>query len=189
MAVTVKSYPSLQIDYTIATPETTYSNELVKYLWVDVSEAITDQYIEIIYNGVTKTILITDECRYTPLDIAFQNKEGAMQIMTFFKAKKDTISVSSEEYESNSGQGKHQFVKFNKQSKSKFSVNSGYLREDKNETIRQLLLSEKVWLLNGGIEIPINVATTSQEFKTRQNDRLINYGIEFEYAFNDINNV
>lgn len=189
MAVTVKSYPLNQIDYTIATPDTVVSGEMVKYLWVDVSEATTDEYIEIVYNGVTKTILITDECRYTPVDIAFLNKEGALQIMTFFKAKRDSISVESDQYESNSGQGNHQFVKINKQSRSKFTVNSGYVREDKNETVKQLLLSSKIWMLQNGVEVPINASTTSQEFKTRQNDRLINYTIEFEYAFNDINNV
>jgi hypothetical protein len=27
------------------------------------------------------------------------------------------------------------------------------------------------------------------EYKTRQKDRLINYEIEFEYSFNEINNI
>jgi len=189
MAVTVISYPLNEINYTIATPATLNSDEMVKYLWVDVSEATSDEYIEIVYNGITKTLLITDECRYTPLDIAFQNKEGALQLFTFFKVKKDTISIESENYEGNRGHGFHQFVKFNVQGKVKFSVNSGFVTEDKNETLKQLLLSERVWLLDNGTEIPINVASTSQEFKTRQNDRLINYQIDFEYAFNEINNI
>lgn len=189
MAVTVKSYPLNQIDYSIATPDTIDSNELVKYLWVDVSEAITDTYIEIVYNGVTKTLLITDECRYTPQDIAFQNKEGAIQILTFFKAKRDNISIESEKYEGNRGHGYHQNIRFNVNATSKFTVNSGFVVEDRNETIKQLLLSERVWLLDNGTEIPLNVSTSSNEIKTRQNDRLINYQIEFEYAFNVINNV
>ncbi len=187
--ITIKSYPLNEIDYSIATPDTNYSNELVKYLWVDVSEAPTDEYIEIIYNGVTKTLLITDECRYEPKDIAFQNKEGAIQVMTFFKARKENISITSEQYEGNRGHGFHHKIKFNVNGQGKFSVNSGFVTEDKNETILQLLLSERVWLLEDGIETPLNVSTSSQEFKTRQNDRLINYQIEFDYAFNEINNV
>jgi hypothetical protein len=189
MSVTITSYPLNQISYTISTPDTNYSNEIVKYLWIDISEATTDTYIEIVYNGVTTTLLITDECRYTPLDIAYQNKQGAIQILTFFKVKKDTISISSESYEGNRGHGFHQFVKFNVESKGKFSVNSGFVSEDRNEDIKQLLLSERVWLLDDGVEIPLNVASTSKEFKTRQNDRLINYEIEFDFAFNEINNV
>jgi len=187
--ISVISYPLNEISYSIATPATLNSNEIVKYLWVDVSEAPTDEYIEIVYNGITKTLLITDECRYTPVDIAYQNKEGAIQIMTFFKVKKDSMSVKSEKFEGNRGHGFHQFVRFNVKGESKFSVNSGFVTEDKNENIKQLLLSERVWLLDGGVEIPLNVASSSQEFKTRQNDRLINYQIEFDYAFNDINNI
>lgn len=187
--ITVKSYPLNQIDYTIATPDTIDSNEIIKYLWVDVSEATTDTYILIEYNGVVKTLLITDECRYTPQDIAFQNKEGAIQILTFFKTKKDSISINSEKYEGNRGHGNHQNIRFNVNGQSKFSVSSGFVSEDRNEDIKQLLLSERVWLLDNGIEIPLNIASNSQEFKTRQNDRLINYIIDFDYAFNEINNV
>lgn len=187
--ITVKSYPLNEIDYSILTPDTNVSGELVKYLWIDTSEALTDEYIEIVYNSITTTLLITDECRYTPVDIAFQNKEGALQIMTFFKAKKDSISIESQKYEGNMGQGKHQYIKYNVQSKSKFNVNSGFLREDKNETVKQLLLSQRVWWINGTVNVPLNVSTSSPELKTRQNDRLINYQIEFEYAFNDINNI
>jgi len=187
--VTVISYPLNEINYSIATPATSNSEEIVKYLWVDISEATTDRYIEIVYNGVTKTLLITDECRYTPFDIAFQNKEGAVQLLTFFKVKKDSISIKSEQYEGNRGHGFHQYVKFNVEGKGKFTINSGFVSEDRNENIKQLLLSERVWVLNDGVEIPLNVASTSQEFKTRQNDRLINYQIEFDYAFNEINNI
>lgn len=189
MAVTVKSYPLNEIDYSFATDDTIDSNELVKYLWVNVSEATNDEYIEIVYNGVTKTLLITDECRYTPQDICFQNKEGAIQIMTFFKVKKDSIAITSEQFEGNRGHGFHQYVKYNINSRSKISLSSGFVTEDKNETVKQLLLSERVWLLEDGIETPLNVSSTSQEFKTRQNDRLINYIIDFDYAFNDINNI
>ena len=191
MAVTIKSYPLNEIDETILTPETTYSNELVKYLWVDISQAPTDEYIEITYNGITKTILITDECRYTPLDIVFQNKEGAAQMLTFFKAKKDSMAIKSENYEGNRGHGFHQKVRFNVQGESKFSVNSGFVVEERNEAIKQLLLSERVWVRDNSDTplIPVNVTSSSFEYKTRQNDRLINYQIDFEYAFNEINNV
>lgn len=187
--ITVKSYPLNEINYSIATPNSTFSYELIKYLWVDVSEAVTDQYIEIIYNSNVVTLLITDECRYTPVDILFQNKEGALQVLTFFKARKDSMSVTSEKYEGNLGQGRHQSVKYNVTGQSKFNVNSGFVSEDLNDVYKQLLLSQRVWTIENGVEIPLNVSTSSLEFKTRQNDRLINYQIEFEYAFNEINNV
>jgi len=190
--VTIISYPDSQINETIATPATLTSGELVQNVWIDISEATTDEVVEIVYNGVTVSLLITDECRYTPLDIAFQNKEGEMQTMTFFKAKSESMTVTNEEFESDRGQpidGNHQFVTYNVQAKSKFKMNSGFVDETMNETFKQLFLSERVWIFDGINYIPLKLGSKSLEYKTRMKDRLINYEVEFEYAFNDINNI
>lgn len=189
MNVVIKSYPLNEINRTISIPDTIQSSEMVKYVWIDISEAPTDTVIEVSYNGVTKTLLITDECRYEPVDIAFQNKEGAIQLLTFFKAKRDTVTLESERFESNRPIGDHQFIKYNVSAKTKFTVNSGFVVEDRNEAFKQLLLSERVWMLNGDTEVPLNVTTSSLEYKTRANDRLINYAIEFEHAYYENNTV
>lgn len=192
MNITVISYPSNEINFVQDVGDSLLSEELVKYMWVDVSEALTDEYIEITYNGETVTLLIEEECRYNPIDIVFQNKEGAQQVMTFFKKAVDSMSITNEEYESNNGQpllGNHQVTRYNVQAKSKFKVNSGFVAEEMNETFKQLLLSERVWKYENGIFTPLNVGTTSIEYKTRANDRLLNYEVEFSYAFNEINNI
>ena len=180
--ITVKSYPNLEIDYSIDDEdylESTHSNGAVQNVWVNISEAPTDEYIEIVYNGVTTTLLITEECRYTPIDTAFQ-------------AKSESLSVTNEEFESDRGQpqdGNHQYVRFNVQAREKFKVNSGFVKEVMNETFKQLLLSERVWMLEDDVYTPLNVASKTLEYKTRQKERLINYEIEFDFAFNEINNV
>jgi len=184
--VTVKSFPSLLINATLSTATTTNSNKLITNINVDVSLANpVDEYIEVAFNGVTKTLLITDECRYSPIDIAFQNKNGSVEIITFFKVKKESVSFTNEEFQSDNIN--RQFVKYNINSKTKFSVNSGFVDESRNSSFYQLIASERVWQLQGATAVPINVATKSFQYKTRNNDRLINYEIEFEYAFNDIN--
>ncbi len=188
MTVTVISYPLNEINYSFEPVASSNSNELVKYLWVNVSEAISDEYIELTVNDIVTTLLITDECRYTPIDIAFQNKEGALQVMTFFKAKRTTLSIDSENFEAHRPVGSHQFVKYNISAKTKFTVNSGFLDESHNEDVRQLTLSERVWMIVEGVKTPINVTSSSVEMKTRENDRLqINYAIEFEHAFYENN--
>lgn len=192
MAITIISYPDNQINESITETTSLDSSELVKYAWVNVSEATTDDYIEIVFNGVTTTLYITDECRYTPIDIVFSNKSGEQQFLTFFKNKTESLSITSENFESDRGQpseGKHQFVKYNVQGRTKFKVNSGFVDEAMNETFRQLQLSENVWQYDGTDFIPLNVSSSSLEYKTRQNDRLINYEVEFEYAYNEINNI
>jgi hypothetical protein len=192
MAITIISYPNNNIDLSIEEPTSLNSAEMVQNLWIDVVDAGTDEYIEIVFNGVTTTLLITDECRYTPYDIAFKNKDGALQIVTMFKAVKEELSVTKEEFESDRGQpldGNHQFIKYNVQGREKFKINSGFVKEVMNETFKQLLLSESCWHLLNGNYIPLNVASSSLQYKTRAEDRLINYELEFDYAYNEINNI
>lgn len=187
MDATIISYPLNEINETIDIPNTYVSTSMIQNLWINVSDAPTDSYIEVTYNDVVKRLIITEECRYTPVDVGFINKHGALEIITFFKAKKETVSIESESYEGNNIIGKHQFNKYNVKAKVKFTANTGFLTEDKNENIKQLLLSERAWQIDGSLAIPLNVGTTQQEIKTRQNDRLINYAIEFEHAYYENN--
>lgn len=190
--ITVISYPNNVMNYNIAVPTSIDSSEMVQNLIVNVAEAVNEEYILISYNGTVTTLLITDECRYDPIDIFFQNRDGAQQTMTFFKAKKESISVKKETFESDRGQplaGNHQFIDYNVNGKSSISVNSGFVPEEMNDTFNQLLLSERVWMLLDSVFVPLNVGTSSLEYKTRAKDRLINYEIEFKYSFNEINSI
>jgi len=191
VSVTVKSYPDLNIDDTYTYLPTTNNANLVKNILVDLSLSLGDEVVEIIYNDVVTTLLVTDECRYTPIDIAFQNKEGALQFITFFKAKTESLNVTSEEFQADRGQaieGYHQMVAFNVNGNSKFKMNTGFVDESMNETMKQLFLSERVWQFDGINYIPLKIGSKTLEYKTRMKDRLINYEVEFEYAFNEINN-
>lgn len=190
--VTVISYPSNDINTTINVPSSLNSNSIISYLWVDCSEVSTDAYIQVVYNGVTINLFVQSEYRYTPIDIHFKNKEGVQQVLTFFKERKDSASIESETYNSNKGQpinGYHQFKTYNVNSKSKFTVNSGFVDEEMNETFKQLLLSDMIWQYLNGSFIPLNISSKSFEYKSQVNDKLINYSIEFEYSFNDINDI
>jgi len=191
VSVTVKSYPDLNINDTHTYLPTTNNANLVKNVLVDLSLALGDEVVEVIYNDVVTTLLVTDECRYAPIDIAFQNKEGALQFITFFKAKTESLNVTSEEFQTDRGQaidGFHQMVTYNVQGNSKFKMNSGFIDESMNETLKQLFLSERVWQFDGTNYIPLKIGGKTLEYKTRMKDRLINYEVEFEYAFNEINN-
>lgn len=185
------SYPNRVLNIVGSIPATTNSNNLIKNIWVNIEEATNEEYIEVIYNLNTITLLIEKECRYNPIDILFQNKEGVVMILPFFKKRTDSLDITNEEYESNIGQpnvGNHQFTNFNVQGRTKFNVNSGFVDEQMNEVFRQLMLSERVWIYDNTL-IPINIESKSIEYKTRANDRLINYNINFKYAFNEINNI
>lgn len=190
----VESIPTGSISFSGTIAASLFSQSLIRYIFVNLQEASTsDEYVEINFNDIITTLLITDECRYTPIDIVFQNKEGALQFLTFFKAKSESIQATSEEFEFDRGQPKdgfHQYVTYNVQGRSKFKINSGFLDESMNESYKQLLLSERVWqFTEEQTYIPLTLASKNFEYKTRAKDRLINYELEFNYAFNDVNSI
>ena len=196
---TVISYPSNEINQSFTIPSTINSNELVRYIWIKCNETSSDTYIEIVFNGKTTTLLLQDEPKYTPIDIFFQNKEGAEQVLTFFKEQKSNLSVNSSEFESDRGQpslGNHQFVRHNVQGRTELTLNSGFVDQDMNEIFTQLLLSERIWSYNTNIFskislifIPLNIKSKQLSYKTQLKERLINYEIKFNYSYNEINNI
>jgi len=190
--ITVISYPNNEINFSQSTPDTNISAELVKYMFIDVSETTEDTYIEVTYNGVVTTLNIIDECKYQPVDIYFLNKHGAEQVLTFFKEKTEEFKVSREVFERaglQASDGYHQYKNFNIQGRSGFKVHSGFVDESMNETFKELMFSEMVWSLENDTFTPLNIKSSNFEYKTRQRDRLINYEIDFELSYNEINNI
>ena len=72
-------------------------------------------------------------------------------------------------------------------------MNTGFIDESYNEVIRQLMLSEQIWMTRltdtEELVLPLKAKTQSVQYKTRVNDRLVNYTIEFDMAFDKINNI
>ena len=71
----------------------------------------------------------------------------------------------------------------------RITVNTDFLLESMNEPIKQLMMSEQVWLDEEGTISPVNVMNTETQIKTNLNDKLIQYTFELEYAFNKINDI
>ena len=58
-----------------------------------------------------------------------------------------------------------------------------------NETIEELFLSENVWIRYEGKTLAVIPTSKSLAYKTQLNDNLINYTVNFDFAFDKINNV
>ena len=53
-----------------------------------------------------------------------------------------------------------------------------------------MMLSEKIWVTNtDGQVLPLNIKTSSIQYKTSLNDRLVEYNFDFDNSFNVINNI
>jgi hypothetical protein len=130
------------------------------------------------------------ENKYTPVRCAFTNALGGWQVLTFFKAQTNNINVKGSSYKMmpavlDYDTATPQSKSFNINGKQTVKLNTGWVDENYSDIITQLLLSETI-LLDGK---PVEIKTQSSSLKTSLQDKMINYEMEFEYAFNLINDV
>ncbi len=147
-------------------------------------------------NGVTKlTVDNISECKYDPYKITFVNKFGALQDIWFFKRTNKTLSTKQENFKRNivvAGSydtSRHQQKILTKNGTEKLTLNTGYYPQTYNDVFKQMQLSENCWIEINSQTLPITVTGNNLEYKTHLNDKLINYTIEIEFAFNTINNI
>lgn len=127
---------------------------------------------------------------FTPSICSFVNKNGGIEQLTFFKVRVDTTEISAEKYNMMPSSWDYDvttgiYKRYNFNGKDSFKLNTGFVPESFGERIKELLLSENVWV-DG---MPVVVKTQSLEKKTQIRNKNISYDIEFEYAFDTINSV
>lgn len=195
-------------NYTIA-DETLLQSNTIMYVPEGVAGVIP--YIdegEIVYQSfstsatsatvVTIPITIKRTCdpKYTPVKVTFLNKFGALQDMYFDKKSVNKYSTTSENFKRNIigidgsySTTRHQSFNKNFSMSETITLNTGFVSEQMDEVINQLTLSPYIWGEINSEIIPLKIVTTDQTRKTHLNDKLINYTVEFEYAYDSINNI
>lgn len=148
------------------------------------------------------TFTINRVCnKHTAYKVTFVNKYGALQDFYFNGKTTENINVNKTTFKRNIANSsfeynkqKHSIRQFNTLANEKLILNTPPMSYDNvNEAIKQLLVSEQVWIRKeeGGSEqtIPINITDTQQTFKTGVNDKIVQYTITAEYAFDMISNI
>jgi len=161
---------------------------------------IDEVYVSSVSGVEVFKVKTLEECLYTPIKVTFVNKFGAFQDLIFFKKSIDKTSVKGEEFKTaifdqatlTYKTYQHQRTQFMVQGTDSITMNTGYISEDYNQVIEQLMLSEQVWatFITDTEEVrPLVPKTKSFTHKTQLNDKLIDYTIEFDIANNKINNI
>lgn len=142
--------------------------------------------------GTTVTIKRFDCTKYDPIKVVFVNRFGVPQELWFFGKTTESSSFSSDQYKSSDITGggvyskyKHQYKKFDTKGKKKYIINTGFVSEDYNASIDELLMSEQSWMHIDSTVRPINVLNTDISFRTSLNDKLVQYTLQVEQA-NDL---
>ena len=123
---------------------------------------------------------------------------------SIFKAKEVTYEEVDEDCESTTTYNSysttaHADKSFNANGRESIQLNTGFVPDSMNETFEELMISEYVWLMDESPlaigetllsrVIPVKLKDSSFTYKTGLNDRLINYTMNFEKAFDLANNI
>jgi hypothetical protein len=146
-------------------------------------------------SGTTTITIEEQDCnKFNPIPVSFANKHGAIQTVNFFLKSIESLSVKNEEYNSNTlttsatyNTFEHQYKVRNVIGREKIILNTGYVNDDFNQVIEELLLTERCWMTKDSTIHPLIPITKDVTFRTSLNDRLANYTIEFNYAYDKIN--
>lgn len=139
----------------------------------------------------------TEDCLWGKRKVTFINQHGAFQDLWFTGRKKETVSYESNEYSAGkidfeamaysnqNGQIKRNDIR----SKKSLLLNTGWIPEDLNSAIEEMLMSEACWMTEENVTLPVIPITNTLEKKTRIAEGLINYELGFKFAFDNINTV
>lgn len=167
----------------------------VDEVWVNYTNAIETK---------TKILKVkTFDCsKYEPIRVTFVNKYGALQDFYFTRKSNESVSVKKDAYKASivdfSGLSVaydttgHQQRTLNLIGNESITLNTDYIDESCNEHIRQLMLSEQVWmtrLTDEELIFPLTLKSQSVQMKTSLNDKMIQYTMNFDIANDKINSV
>ncbi|QDP48357.1 MAG: hypothetical protein Tp1111SUR761211_41 [Prokaryotic dsDNA virus sp.] len=174
------------------------TNQKVQYVTIPADKS-SIQVFDTDDTTLKKTITISNICepKYTPFKITFVNKFGAFQDLYFFKKTSEVTNVTDELFKkniitntsSNYNTYDNQRGRMNVNAQTSLSMNTGFVKEDMNQTIEELFYSENVYIRYENKTLAVIPKSKSLQYKTSLNDKLINYTVEFDFAFDRINNV
>ena len=186
-------------DYAESNQYTVEDNTLLQSYW---NEGGTWQPVDQVIvegdEGLRKVNVKMVSCdQYQPIKITFENKFGAWQDLWFMGNNQREITTKKETFKGNimlSEQTAYATDKptqqiLTKNGVEKITLNSGYYPEDNNNLFKELMLSRRVYITLDAVDLPVIVSGSTMKFKTRLTEKLINYTVNFEFAFDTINNI
>ena len=165
---------------------------------------VDEVYVNYTNDTETRTKVLkvkTFDCsRYEPIRVTFVNKYGALQDLYFTKRNNESLNIKNEGYKVSVADfanfsydtTSHQARTLNLVGNESVTLNTDYIDESCNEHIRQLMLSEQVWMTRLTDEekiVPLKVKGNSLQIKKKVIDMLIQYTMQFDVAVDKINNI
>jgi hypothetical protein len=157
------------------------------------------QYYDVILKNAANATIATVryyvqcEVKYTPVQVAFINRFGVADFITFFKRSDERGNFKQDSYQKsiyNDGfttpsleVGKYQ--SFNVNSRNTLSLNTGFVDQNYDETIEDILMSEYVAVYTNSNWVSAVPNRGSIEYQKSINTKLINYTMSFDFGFDE----
>jgi len=194
-------------------------NQKIKYQNVTTSTQQYDEVLVTYdtTSTITYTLKEIEECKYPVHKITFLNRWGALQDLFFFKKSVESLDTRSENFNRSifkarsvslsepEGEGEdcdetityntynvnaHSKKVHNANGTESVLLNTGFVDERMNVYFEELMVSEHIWLTDDeNVIYPVTLKDSNFTYKTGLNDRLINYTMNFEKAFNFVNDI
>ena len=195
----------LEIDVTAVTPNTV-TGTATRIQGVDLVQLYTNAGVSgdatlLVTAGASQfAFAIERPCqnRYGLIPLHFLNRWGVYESYVFNALHRTQIDVTRETFQramfaqtdmsARWAYGYQINTPYLVNAKEKYTLNSNYIPEDDNDSVQQMYLSDNILLQDGAIK-SATITDASIGFKTRTNDKLIDYTINVEVNSPLINKV
>ncbi len=134
---------------------------------------------------------LTCEVKYEPYQLSFINRYGVLDYLTFFKRSDERGTFEQDSYQKSiyndaftspsTSIGKYQ--SFNVNSRNSYTLNTGFVGQDHDDVIEDILMSESVCLRIDGEWVAVVPERGTIDYQKSVNTKLINYTMTFTKGF------
>jgi hypothetical protein len=134
---------------------------------------------------------LTCEVKYEPHQLSFINRYGMLDYLTFFKRSDERGAFEQDSYQKSiyndaftspsTSIGKYQ--SFNVNSRNAYTLNTGFVGQDHDDVIEDILMSESVCLRIDSEWVAVVPERGTIDYQKSVNTKLINYTMTFTKAF------
>ena len=148
---------------------------------------------------ITLNVTYIEECKNTPYKVTFLNKFGSLQDIWFFGRRRESANITREQYKINTIQSTATSKFYptysptnrvhNLESEKSIVLNTGFVCEEYNEVVQQMMQSEYVWIHEDNKVYPVTPSDNTIDYKNERYEKLLNFTVRFDYAFSELNSV
>lgn len=148
------------------------------------------------YSLATKRFYIYCEPRYTPYTLVWLNKQGGFDSFDFSKVSRRSIDIEKKSFSklnysinpstgvmsnySQTTMNENQVV-YDSRFKEKLTLNTDIIDEATYAWLGELVVSPNIYIQSGNNFIPIQIKSSTYEYKTKAVDRQFNLSLNVEY--------